>query len=119
MVDRDDVLLVIPTHHAHIRVHQNAAAERVATPVILPLIPPLFAYTRSAENGDHASALADVHSLLRRLVRTHDMGQLVLVQELRDRLVAEANRAGTALALAKSAVVEPALLLTGRRVRPQ
>ena len=119
MVDRDDVLLVTPTHHAHIRVHQNAAAERVATPVILPLIPPLFAYTRSTENGDHASALADVHSLLRRLVRTHNMGQLVLVQELRDRLVAEANRARTALTLAESAVVEPALLLTGRRVRPQ
>ena len=119
MVDRDDVLLVTSTHHAHIRVHQNASAERVATPVILPLIPPLFAYTRSTENGDHASTLADVHSLLRRLVRTHDVRQLVLVQELRDRLVTKANRAGTTLALAEPAVVEPALLLTGRRVRPQ
>ena len=119
MINRDDVLLITRTPLPHIRINKNAATERVTTPMILSLTSPRFPYARRAKNGDHPSALADIHALLRRLVRPHNMRQLVLVQERRDRLVAEADRARPALALAEAAVVKPALLLARRGVRPE
>lgn len=87
--------------------------------MVLIITLPSRTHSRRAENGNHLASLADVDSLLRGLVRTHNVCHAGRVQEVLNRLVAVANRAGTALALAKSAVVEPALLLTGRRVRPQ
>ena len=119
MINRNNILLITHTSLPHIRINKNTTAERIATPMILPLIPPFFEYARSTKNGDHSSTLADIHALLRRLVRPHDMGQLVLVQKGRDGLVAKTDRARPSLTLAKAAVVQPAFLLTRRRVRPQ
>ena len=119
VVDRDDVLPIIPSPFPHGRVHQNAPAERVLTAVILPLTPPVFDHSRRAENGDHLASLADVNALLRRLVRTNDVRHARRVQEVLNRLVAVADRARPARALAEARVVQPLLLLVLRGVRPQ
>ena len=119
MVNGDDVLRVTTTRRWYRRIHEDAAAERILASMILIITLPLLSHSRRAENGNHLASLADVDPLLRGLVRTNNVCHAGRVQEVLNRLVAVANRAGTALALAESAVVEPALLLTGRRVRPQ
>ena len=101
------------------RVHEDAAAERILASMILIITLPLLSHSRRAENGNHLASLADVDPLLRGLVRTNNVCHAGRVQEVLNRLVAVANRAGTALALAESAVVQILLLLVLRGIGPQ
>ena len=107
MVNGDDVLRVTTTRRWYRRIHEDAAAERILASMILIITLPLLSHSRRAENGNHLASLADVDSLLRGLVRTHNVCHAGRVQEVLNRLVAVANRARTALTLAESAVVEP------------
>ena len=52
-------------------------------------------------------------------MRTHNVCHAGRVQEVLNRLVAVANRAGAALALAESALVQPLFLLVLRGIGPQ
>ena len=101
------------------RVHEDAAAERVLASVVLIITLPSRTHSRRAENGNHLASLADVDSLLRGLVRTHNVCHAGRVQEVLNRLVAVANRAGAAFALAESALVQILLLLVLRGIGPQ
>ena len=119
MVNGDDVLRVTTTRRWYRRIHEDAAAERILASMILIITLPLLSHSRRAENGNHLASLADVDPLLRGLVRTNNVCHAGRVQEVLNRLVAVANRAGTALALAESAVVQILLLLVLRGIGPQ
>ena len=110
---------VSPLPVSYLGIHQNATTEGVLTPVILRLTASPLAYARRAENGDDATALADVDALLRRLVCAHDVRHAVGVQEVLDGLVTVADGSRAALALAEAGTIQPLLLLVLRRVRPQ
>ena len=119
MVNGDDVLRVTTTRRWYRRIHEDAAAERILASMILIITLPLLSHSRRAENGNHLASLADVDPLLRGLVRTNNVCHAGRVQEVLNRLVAVANRARTALALAESALVQPLFLLVLRGIGPQ
>ena len=85
-------------------------------PTVHPLID---CYSRRTEDGDHTTSLADVDSLLRGFMSSHDVRHAVGVQEVLDRLVAIADGSRTSFTFSKSSVVQSLLLLVLRRIRPQ
>ena len=119
MVDRDNVLRLAPSLLPYRRIHENASAERVLAPVILPFIAPPIPYSRRAKDRDHSASLADINTLLRGLVRSQDVRHPRRVQEVMNGPVSVADRSGASLALAEPRVVQPLLLLVLRGVRPQ
>ena len=101
-------------------IHKNAAAEGVGTAVVLRRDrEQRKTCSGSTENGDDTTSLTDVDALLSRLMGSQNVAEAVLVQEVRNGRVTEANGTRATLTLTETGVVQVLLLVGLSGISPQ